>query len=71
MLEQTKIKLESEDYLALVSGEEVVKIDSSGNAVHIILADIGWNKMQEHIYAAAGDQLNGIKERWEKEACEP
>lgn len=43
--EELYIKLEEEDYLKLVSGGQVDKTDNQGNQVHIILADIGWEKM--------------------------
>ncbi len=60
-----RISLNDEDFLTLVSGKQVDKTFFNGYEVNIILQDIGWNKMFELIYEAAGDQMDNIKEKWE------
>ena len=49
------VKLEDEDFLKLVSGGQVDKTDRNGNQVHLILSDIGWDRMTENIRTAMSE----------------
>lgn len=60
-----RISLNDEDFLKLVSGKQVDKTFFNGHEVNIILHDIGWDRMFELIYVAAGERLDNIKEKWD------
>ena len=51
-IKEIYIKLESKDFLILVSGRQVEKEDRDGNKVHLILSDIGFDKMLDNIQIA-------------------
>ena len=46
------ISLGNEDFYKLVSGGQVDKTDINGIKVHVILSDIGWHMMLDHINTA-------------------
>ncbi|WP_415912946.1 hypothetical protein [Neptuniibacter sp. QD37_11] len=49
------IKLTEQDFKALISGGQVDKLDTNGHQVHLILEDMGYDRMQ----TAVTDEIMG------------